>query len=129
MRKLLVLLVFAVALSGIGCSKDEAAKAFLTELESVSNAMVKEFDAGNIEGARKVFEEKKSSLQSNFDAIKNAREMQVSEEVKKEMTESIQKNVGNLTKSAMSAAMKSNDQKKAEEVKTLLNDFVSVFKL
>ena len=130
MKKLILLtaLTFCVALAG--CSKDGDIDSFIAEFERVTQEMTSKIETGDIDGAKKSFDENKVSLQSSWDEIKNARGFQVTEESKKKLTESINKQMGELTKATFRGASKlGGDKEKAEELKTLLNDYRNIFQM
>ena len=129
MRQLILFTVLACCAFAAGCSKDAAVKSFLGDLESVTKEITQKLDAGDIGGAKKVFADKKGELEEGFDAFKNAREIQVSAETKKELESSVTKSVKALSTSATKAAIGSGDKEKAKEIQDLLKEFVSIFQM
>ena len=129
MRKLILFTVLTCCGIAAGCSKDAAVKSFLGDLESVTKEITQKLDAGDIAGAKKVFADKKGGLKEGFDAFKNAREVQVSAETKKELEKSVTENVKALSTSATKAARGSGNQEKAKEIQALLKDFVGIFQM
>lgn len=129
MRKLFLFIVLVSSMSVIGCNKDSEVKTFLTEFENVTKEMTARLNEGDITGAQKVFADKKEGLKAGFDSFKNAREMQVSDETKKEMETTVMENVKALSEAATKAAFSSGDKAKAEEIQALLKDYVSIFQM
>ena len=130
MRKLLIFVALIGCIAAAGCSKDAEVAAFLEDLESVTKEMATKLETGDVAGAKKIFEEKKSNLQSGFDSFKNAREIQVSKETQENLKKSVQENVGSLSSAATKAAMKiAGDKAKAEEIQSLLKDYVAIFEM
>lgn len=123
---LAILLCLTAALSG--CSKDAAIESFIAEFDSVTMKMTEKIEAGDVDGARKAFDESKASLESSWSDIKGARGFQVSEEMQKKLTESVSKNMAALTGSVFKGTMKmGGDQAKADALKALLEEYKNVF--
>ncbi len=129
MRKLILFIVLIGCTAAIGCNKDSEVRTFLTNFEQVTKEMSIKLDAGDIAGAKKVFADKKDGLKAGFDGFKNAREIQVSAEVKKELESKVMSNVKALSESATKAAFSSGDKAKAEEIQALLKDYVGLFQM
>ncbi len=130
MKKLLVLTVLVCCVAFAGCSKDGEISSFITEFETVTTDITKKLEEGDIDGAKKTFDDKKSSLQTSWDAIKGARGFQVSEESKTKLTESVTKNVTALGIAAGKAKIKSvNDKAKSQKVDDLLNEYKKIFEM
>lgn len=129
MRKLILFIVLASCALAIGCSKDAEVQSFLTKFEGVTQEMTKKIDAGDIDGAQKVFDENKEALKTGFDSFKNAREIQVSPETKKNLEKSVMDNVKALSSAATKAAMSSGDKAKAEAIQALLKDYIGLFQM
>lgn len=130
MRKLIIFAICIGCLAAAGCSKDAEVNSFLAEFENVTRDMTRHLESGDIEGAKKVFGDKKESLQASFDSIKNAREMQISADVKKKLESTVTENIKALSSSATTAVIKAgSDRSKAEEIQGLLKDFVGIFEM
>lgn len=130
MKKLILFTLLALSVALAGCSKDGDVDSFIAEFESVTQEMTKNIESGDIDAARKTFDDKKASLQSSWDDIKGARGFQVTEESKTKLMESVTKNMTELTRATFKGASKlGGDQKKAEELKTLLEDYKNVFQM
>ena len=130
MKKLILLtaLTFCVALAG--CSKDGEIDSFIAEFERVTQEMTTKIEAGDIDGAKKSFEDNKASLQSSWDDIKSARGFQVTEESKNKLMQSVTKNMSELSKATFRGAAKlGGDKEKTEELKSLLEDYRNVFEM
>ncbi len=128
MKKITLLLVLAICLTLVGCSKDGEINAFLTEWESVTNDIVKKIDEGDIDGAKTVFDAKKESLKNKVASIKDAKGFQVSADTKKKFEEAVTKNAetlrGSMTKNAMKFA---TDKSKMDKLQALIKEYGEVF--
>lgn len=130
MKKFTLFLLAVFALGLTGCSKDAEINSFLTEWDSVTNEMVTKIEAGDIAGAQTAFDGKKQSLKSSWDGIKTARGMQVSEDTKKKLDASVQKNMTNLMSSMQKGAMKIGaDRTKADQLQALIKEYGEIFKM
>ena len=72
MKKFTLFLIVVFALGLTGCSKDAEINSFLTEWENVTNEMVAKIEAGDVAGAKTVFDGKKQSLKSSWEGVKTA---------------------------------------------------------
>ena len=128
MKKLLIFTVLLCCAAFAGCSKDAEINSFMTEFESVTADITAKLEAGNIDAARKTFDEKKGSLQDKWDSIKGARGFQVSEEMQEKLTESVTKNVTALGMAAGKAKLKTiSDKDKSTEIDDLLKEYKDIF--
>ena len=93
------MVAFCLALTG--CSKDAEVNAFITENHSVIEEVVKKIDANpteaGVDDAQKAFDAKKAGLKAKWDAIKDARGMQVSADVTKKLNDSVAADMKMLT--------------------------------
>ncbi|NNE67424.1 MAG: hypothetical protein HKN33_12730 [Pyrinomonadaceae bacterium] len=130
MRKLILFIALISCGLAVGCSKDGEVKTFLTKFESVTKEMTKKIESGDIDGAKKHFEENKVDLKTGFDSFKNAREIQVSAETKKELESSVMSNMKALSAAASKAAIgAAGDKAKVETLQALLKDYANLFKM
>ena len=130
MKKITLFLIVVFALGLTGCSKDAEINSFLTEWDTVTNEMVTKIEAGDIAGAKTVFDAKKESLKKGWDGIKTARGMQVSEETKKKLDASVQKNMSGLMNAMQKGAMKIGaDRAKADQLQALIKEYGEIFKM
>lgn len=130
MKKLIVFTVLVCCVALAGCSKDGEIDSFIAEFERVTQEMTAKIETGDIDGAKKSFEDNRASLKSSWDDIKGARGFQVTEESKKKLMESVTKNMSELSKATFRGASKlGGDREKAEELKTLLNDYKNIFQM
>ena len=128
MKKITLLVLLAMMCFGLaGCSKDAEINAFMSEFGTVTKDVSAKLDAGDVDGAQKVFDEKKASLKSKWDGIKTARGMQVSKETQTKMTEETQKNMKTLTDSSMKAMQAKPSE--ASKVQNLVKEFTGIFQL
>lgn len=130
MRKLTIFLAAIFALGLIGCSKDAQVNSFLTEWETVTKEISAKIETGDIDGARAAFDAKKDSLKKNWDEIKNARNIQVSEETQKKMEESAKKNTETLLNATTEGAMKmGDDMEKTNKLQALMKEYGEIFQM
>jgi outer membrane murein-binding lipoprotein Lpp len=130
MKKLLVLTVLVCSVAFAGCSKDGEIDSFISEFESVTKELTTKIEAGDIDGAKKAFDAKKSSLKSSWDSIKGARGFQVTEASQKKLMDSVTKNMQALGSATTSGIMKvGGDKTKVDQLKSLLDEYKDVFKM
>lgn len=129
MKKITLFFMLAFCLSMVGCSKDAEINAFLTEWDTVTNEMVQKINAGDVDGAKTVFDGKKENLKTKWAGIKDAKGFQVSADTKKKMTDSVTKNMSALT-TAMTANMVKlmTDKPKMEKLQALVKEYGEIFK-
>ena len=126
MKKFTLFLVAVFALGLYGCSQGAQIDSFLTEWEKVTNEMVAKIDAGDIAGAKSVFDGKKESLKSSFDKVKT----QDSEDAKKKLADGMRKNLTNLRNSVMNGVTKtSGDPEKSGQLMLLSKEYDELFKM
>jgi|688.fasta_scaffold1181744_2 hypothetical protein len=114
---------FGVGFFGLtGCSKDAEIDEFIKFNAELAADVEKKGKEGP-EAATKVFEDRKGDLQKRYDAIKEARGFQVSEEKTKALE-------ANVTDSVMKVcgAQITLDQKKSAQFKKLCDDYMAVLK-
>ena len=130
MKKITLFLLAVFALGLAGCSKDAEINSFLTEWDNVTNEMVTKIEAGDVAGAKTAFDGKKESLKKSWDGIKTARGMQVSEETKKKLDASVQKNMSGLMNAMQKGAMKIGaDRDKSNQLQALIKEYGEIFKM
>lgn len=128
MKKTALFLLLACCLCLAGCSKDSEVNAFITELDSTTNDMVKKIDANpnsaGIDEAQKAFDAKKADLKTKLDAFKDAANFQVTADTRKKLEDSIKNNFQALanvfTKNLMKMAADKDAQSKYQ---TLIKDY------
>ena len=134
MKKITLFLLAVFCLTLVGCSKDAEVEAFITEWDATTSEIVKKIDenpsAEGVDEAQKVFDGKKDSLKTKWDAIKTARGMQVSEATQKKLNESADKNMKAIMEVSTKNAMKlGSDPEAANKFKKLMNDYGDTFKM
>jgi hypothetical protein len=113
MKKFALLLLIACCFCLAGCSKDAEINAFIADLDSTTDEMVKKIDANpgsaGVDEAQKIFDARKTGLKAKWDGIKDVMGMQVSAGVKKNLEDSVIKDRNDLksvpAKNAMKFAM------------------------
>ena len=110
MKKTALFLLVVFCLSLTACSKDAEVNAFITENHAVIEEIVKKIDANpteeGVDEAQKSFDAKKAGLKTKWDAIKDARGMQVSTDVTKKLNDSVAADMKMLTDVQQKHAMK-----------------------
>lgn len=130
MKKLTAFLLAIFALSLVGCSKDAQVNSFLSEWGTVTKDMSARIETGDVDGAKAAFDAKKDSLKKNWDEIKNARSIQVSQETQKKMEESAKKNTETLLNATMEGTMKmGGDVEKSNRLQALMKEYGEIFQM
>lgn len=132
MKKVTLLVIFALCLALAGCSKDADIDAFISEFESITKDLVARIDAdpsaAGLDEAQKSFDGKKASLRSKWDAIKGAVGFQVSADAKKKLEDSVKKNMKDLMDVSMKhAATIASDNEAEAKFTKLLRDYQATF--
>ncbi|MEP6903281.1 MAG: hypothetical protein ABJA66_16255 [Actinomycetota bacterium] len=124
MKKVTLFLLVVFCLGLVGCNKDAEFEAFIGENHAVIDDIVKKIDANpteaGVDEAQKSFDAKKAGLKTKWDAIKEARGVQVSEAVTKKLTDSMTSDMKMLTD-----VQQKNSQKLAENGEAM-NKFVKL---
>ena len=133
MKRVTLFLSLALCLFSIGCSKDAEVNAFIAENNTVIKDMTAKIDANpsaaGVDDAQKSFDGKKVGLKAKWDGIKDAVGMQVSEDVKKKLTDSMAADMKMLTDSAEKNAMKlAMDDAAMPNFQKLMTDYGNTFK-
>lgn len=96
-KKIACLLLVAICLVLSGCKKDSEVNSFITDYDEFSNQIVKLVDdspnVAGVDAAQKYLDSKKADIRAKFDAFKDARGYQLSEDTTKKLTESVTRNV------------------------------------
>ncbi|MBS1793558.1 MAG: hypothetical protein JSS81_06870 [Acidobacteria bacterium] len=134
MKKITVFLLLVFCLGLTGCSKNAEVQAFITELDSTTKEMVGKLDASpnsqGVDEAQKAFDAKKASLKEKFDAFKNARGFQVSEDMQKKLVDSATNNAKLLSDTVTKHASEiANDGDGMQKVQKLMKDYTDTFKM
>jgi hypothetical protein len=134
MKRITIFLLAVFCLGLTGCNKDAEFEAFITDFDAVTKEVVSKVDANptaaGIDEARKAFIAKKPVLRSQFESIKSARGMQVSEAVQKKFTDSIANNMKSLSDVMNRNMMKwATDKEALDKYKALLMDYQETFKM
>jgi hypothetical protein len=134
MKKLILFMSLACCLTFAGCNKDADVDAFVTEFEATTADIAKKIDdnptAAGVDEAQKAFTAKKPTLVAKFDAIKNAREFQVSKAKQKEMMDRVMKSASALTETAQKNAMKlASDPEAISKFQALMKEYGETFKM
>lgn len=134
MKKVTLFLLVAIFCLGlVGCSKDSDVEAFITENNAVMKDITSKIDANpsaaGVDEAQKSFDAKKASLKAKWDAIKTARDAQISAETQKKLTDSMAQNNKDLTDVSTKHAMKlAQDREAFPKFQKLMQEYANTFK-
>lgn len=125
MRKTIVfgmMILLCLALAGCG-NKDAEFKAFTADFEKVTNDMVAKIEAdpteAGVDAAQAIFDGKKADLKTKWDAVKDARGMQVSEDVVKGFEDGLKRS----SEKVMGVMSKVTDPEAATKYAKLIKDW------
>ena len=129
-----LLMSLCLVLAACGFNKDSEVSAFITEFDAATNEIVAKIDANpseaGVDEAQKAFDARKASLRSKFDAFKNAKGAQVSQDMQKKLNDSTEKNMKSImdvsTKHAMTLG---SDPDAAKKFQKLMEDYSNTFKM
>ncbi len=134
-KRLIAIFVLLVCIATVGCSKrDDEINAVMKDLDSFTTEMVSKISATKdkatgLAEAQKYFDAKKADIKKKFDAIKDVRGFQISEETKKKMEDAITKNVTSIASlqiTYMSQTME--DKKFSVNLEKLISDYQDLLK-
>lgn len=134
MKNILIAVLALASLTMMtGCSKDAEIQALITEMDGVTKDIVTAIDANpntkGVEAAQKAFDGRKDALKSKFEAVKSATGIQVSDDMKKKLEESVTKDMKAIVDLADKHAMEiASDPGAADKFKKLMDDFGAIFK-
>jgi hypothetical protein len=106
-----------------GCSKDAEVEDFIKENDSFAKEIEEKADKEGPEAAKKAFDGRKDTIKTKFDAIKEARGFQVSEETMKKLTESVTKSTTSICGLQLKAIM---DEGKSKAYKELCDEYAKL---
>ncbi len=132
MKNVSLMLLLALAIFAVGCSKDAEVNAFIGELDGTTQELVTKIDANptsaGIDDAQKAFEARKPELTAKWNEIKTAVGAQVSKEAKQNLEESVRRNMKALTEVSMRNMMKmAADKEASAKFKRLIEDYSKTF--
>jgi hypothetical protein len=131
MKKVTLFLLLAILSLGLaGCGKDAEVEAFIAENDAVMKDITTKIDqnptAAGVDEAQKSFDAKKASLKTKWDAIKDARNMQVSAETQKKLNDSVANNMKTLTDvSTKNAAKLAQDRDALTKFQKLVQEYAA----
>jgi hypothetical protein len=133
MTKITIILLAAFCLMMVGCSKDAEINAFIAENHTVIEDIVKKIDANpseaGVDEAQKSFDGKKAGLKTKWDAVKDARGVQVSEATTKKLTESMTSDMKMLTDVQQKQGTKlAQDGEAMNKFVKLVQEYAGMFK-
>src|SRR5437899_1002986 len=132
MKKVTLFLIAAFCLSVAACSKDAEVNAFIAEFDSTTKEMISKIDANpsaeGIDSAQNAFDGKKASLKAKFDAIKDAVGFQVGSDTKKNLEDTVKKDMNDLLSVTMKHAETiGSDAEASQKFQKLMTDLQNLF--
>jgi hypothetical protein len=132
MKRTFLTALAALLLFTSACSKDAEVTAFISELDAATNEIAAKIDAepsaAGIENAQKAFDARKPELARKWDGIKNAVGLQVSNETRTKLEESVKNNMKALTQVSIKHMMKlAADKEASSKFQKLLADYSTTF--
>lgn len=132
MKRIAILLMFALCIGLTGCSKDAEVQAFITEFDGATKDIVAKIDANptaaGIDEAQHAFDARKPALKAKWDGIKNAAGFQVSKDTTQKLQDSVKGNLKSLMDvSARNAIKLSSDRTAPDKLKKLMEDYQGTF--
>jgi predicted metal-dependent hydrolase len=129
MKKIALFLTVVFCLGLTGCNKDAEVEAFIAENSAVIKEIVSKVEANpteaGVDEAQKAFDAKKAGLKTKWEAIKDAREVQVSKDVKKKLDDTVLADVKKLT----DVVQKLSDQEAVDKFKKLFESYQDIIKM
>lgn len=134
-NKLFTIFILFACLAITGCSKrDDEVNRVIKDLDTFTTEMLGKLStakdpATGVNEAQNYFNAQKADLQKKFDTIKEVRGYQISETTKKQMEESLTKNltsVASLQVTYINQTM--TDKRFAAGLEKLINDYQQIFK-
>ena len=124
---ILVALILGLSLLACGLSKDAEANAFVERLDAMTNDIAAKINADGsktgVEAAVSEFDAGKDDLTKKWNAVKDARENQVSADVKNKLKDSIDKDVDTL----LAVAAKIKDPQAFNQYRDMILEFNNLF--
>jgi hypothetical protein len=134
-KRLLAIFVVLGCIATVGCGKrDDEVNAVMKDLDGFTTEMVGKLSAARdpalgLAEAQKYFDAKKADIKKKFDAIKDVRGFQISEETKKRMEDSITKNVTSIASLQITYMNQTMEDKKFEaNLEKLISDYQDLLK-
>lgn len=126
MKKLILFLVLIGSLFLTGCNKDAEVSAFMKDYEKMTSEISENFDKGDIDGAKKIFDTEKKDLKREWQKINNIWSFQASDGIKKRMNEEPMENMKSVVESANKAIEKYPTH--AKKIQAIVNDLSTLLK-
>ncbi|MBX7171123.1 MAG: hypothetical protein K1X72_09205 [Pyrinomonadaceae bacterium] len=134
MKKLFLSFFFPLMLILTACNNDKEILAFFDEWDNTTNLMLQKIEAGDVDGARLIFDAQKENLKSGWAKIPRSRnggssKIYMSSAVKKRYDESFFKNIEAIRDSAPTFREKvGGDKIKVEKLQNLIQEYREIFR-
>lgn len=134
MKKIFLFFVLTLFLLLTACNNDREILAFFDEWDNVAQIMLEKIEAGEIDGARLIFDSKKENLKSGWERIPRSRsggssKIYMSSAVKKRYDKSFFKNIEAITNSIATFENKfGKDKAKVEKLQNLAKEYREIFR-
>lgn len=134
MKKILLSFIFTLFLLLTACNNDQEILVFFDEWDNVVKIMLQKIEAGDVDGARLVFDSKKEILKSGWEKIPRSRsggssKIYMSSAVKKRYLESFSPNLNAITNTLITFENKfGKDKTKVEKLKNLNTEYREIFR-
>lgn len=134
MKKIFLFFVLTLFLLLTACNNDQEILAFFDEWDNVAQIMLQKIEAGEIDGARLIFDSKKENLKSGWERIPRSRsggssKIYMSSAVKKRYDKSFFKNIEAITNSIPTFENKfGKDKAKVEKLQNLVKEYREIFR-
>ncbi|HRH42221.1 MAG TPA: hypothetical protein PKY82_11400 [Pyrinomonadaceae bacterium] len=134
MKKILLPFIFTLFLLLTACNNDQEILAFFDEWDDTTNIMLQKIEAGDIDGARLVFDAHKENLKSGWRKIPRSRsggngKIYMSSAVKKRYDGSFSQNINAITNTFITFENKfGKDKTKVEKLKILDTEYREIFR-
>lgn len=126
MKKLSFILILLVIIIFTGCNRDSRATEFLKDFERVTTEISEKLDEGDINGARKFYDDEKVQLVRKWNYLRDSRQFQFSDAMKKKMNTEPVAEMTKVVKSANKAIEKYPAE--TQKIQGIVNDLSNLLK-
>lgn len=134
MKKIIIgiLILSLLALAGCSTNRDAEVKAFIVDVDKVTTDLIGKINAkptaAGIDEAQKILDGKKSDLKARYDQLKTLRGFELSDQVMKEFTDSVGKNMESVADLQIKNAEKTvADEAFGQKMNKLYTDYNAIF--
>ena len=127
----ILIITLVAAFSGCGVKKDSELRSFIAEIDQVALDIVRAVDEKpdiGVDRAQQILDTRKPQLKAKFDSLKQLRGYELSDEMTKQFSDAVAKNVSAVSGLQVKYAEKSmGNAKFAQKLNQLSDDFNSIF--